>query len=553
MKLCAPVSPARRCTNPALDKTNVTYRRLTVLFAAGAVVSRVLFWVVTRRVWEDALVTLSAARNLWLGNGPVHHTGDGEVQSFTSPLGLLVAATGESVGQGLLFVRLVSLVCSVVTIAMAARISERIGVKPIAAVAVLAFLAFDQLQIMFGMAGMETQVATAVILACWLMALQRRWSVAFLLAGLAVLCRPEFGLFSVALLLLAAVRFPESRSRLYVALVAAVPVLAVLTLWTGDLVPNTIFAKSLYPWSGLQLHDISEYRSYVGDFWKPWSPLRSYNFTVTTPFPPFLLQLAAVVLLVLALVGMARCTRENILSLPAVVLVIGFVAYEIVFLVPRYFMWYVPPIAAIVVIFAGAGLSRLSLHAPRASVVLVVTVSLLYAVHIPFTFPLERRVQDDIEEGVRTPIGRVLGEAMQPGDTVVLEPPGFIGWAAGDVVMYDYPGLTSRTAVSFLAGIPRGERTLFRMIQELDPTYVVLRRSEYEWFTTNMPNVATRFEELAEFKSPEHLDLEWWGVRYFSIDTDFVVLRRHPAMPTTSVRAISTSARLSDPNDHPAE
>lgn len=54
------------------------------LFSLPAQATRLTFWFYTGRVWEDALVTITAARNVWEGFGLTHHASEPHVQSFTS-------------------------------------------------------------------------------------------------------------------------------------------------------------------------------------------------------------------------------------------------------------------------------------------------------------------------------------------------------------------------------------------------------------------------------------------------------------------------------------
>ena len=49
-------------------------RRL-LAFIGLAVLARVAFWLITDRVWEDALITVTHARNVVAGIGLTHHPG----------------------------------------------------------------------------------------------------------------------------------------------------------------------------------------------------------------------------------------------------------------------------------------------------------------------------------------------------------------------------------------------------------------------------------------------------------------------------------------------
>jgi hypothetical protein len=129
---------------------------ILAVFLALALVARLTFWLYTGRVWEDALITITAARNVWEGVGLTHHASEPYVQSLTSPISVLIPILGEWCHAGLLVLRLSSLAASVATIYFAYRIGVLLGFRWVAQVLVLTCLACDQLQIFFGMGGMET-------------------------------------------------------------------------------------------------------------------------------------------------------------------------------------------------------------------------------------------------------------------------------------------------------------------------------------------------------------------------------------------------------------
>src|SRR5437660_11536091 len=136
-------------------------------FIAAAVAARLVFWTTTNRMFEDGLTTLTAARNVPLGLGLVHHAGEGNVHGFTSALGVLIPLAGELIheGSGMLAMRLASLVAVAVAMAYARLICRELGLSGFPTAFVLAYLAFDQNMVFYGMSGMETQVAVTDILA----------------------------------------------------------------------------------------------------------------------------------------------------------------------------------------------------------------------------------------------------------------------------------------------------------------------------------------------------------------------------------------------------
>ena len=146
------------------------------MFVAVAVVSRLIFWLVTDRVWEDALITVTHARNAVAGIGLTHHPGEPVTHGFTSAVSVLVPLAGEIVvnGSGIFVLKVASLVAAATDDRAGSadlRALSRLGSWPTAARA--ADLAVGQNHIFYGMSGMETQIAVMVLL----------WSVDLLMAG----------------------------------------------------------------------------------------------------------------------------------------------------------------------------------------------------------------------------------------------------------------------------------------------------------------------------------------------------------------------------------
>lgn len=170
---------------------------LAIIFGTLALVIRIVFWVYTGRVWEDGYITLTAVRNVWLGHGLTCQVSQPRLFCFTSPLGVLIPLLPEGIHQGLLAMRLSSLVASVIAVVYAHRLCTRVGVSKVAEGFALAFIALDHSQVFFGMAGMETQVATAIILASAYYVYIRSWRATGITCGLALLARPDLVLWVV--------------------------------------------------------------------------------------------------------------------------------------------------------------------------------------------------------------------------------------------------------------------------------------------------------------------------------------------------------------------
>ena len=157
------------------------------------VAARLAIWA-TGRIWEDALITTTQARSFADGLGLTHHAGEPPTYGFTSALSVLMAIPGElvAVGGGVNATRIASLLAVVIALVYARRLATVLGLSTAATGFVLAFLALDQLQVFYGMVGMETQVAVAVLLVSTLFVIREDVMKAGLSLGVAVLARPDF-------------------------------------------------------------------------------------------------------------------------------------------------------------------------------------------------------------------------------------------------------------------------------------------------------------------------------------------------------------------------
>jgi hypothetical protein len=511
-----------------------------ILLAAIVVglIARIVFWAQTDRILDDALITVKHAKNVADGVGLTHHLGEGgPVHGFTSALSVLIPLPGELVaaGGGLLLLRLASLAAFVVAVVFAHRIAQRLEFGPWPTAFVLAYLVLDQSQVFFGMAGMETQVATAVLLAGVYYVLVEDFARSGVLLALALLARPDFVIWVVpALAFLIWRNRDRAVNTLLICAAILLPWLIFATAYYGTPIPNTIVAKSQA--FGPTFPGVTDLGGWF-DF--GWNTLKAHkdeitNLTpflernpVSTPFPELALRLVGWTVAALAVVG-AFATWRRPGFRPAIVFVVLWIAYKFVFLTVGYFEWYGVPVIAVIFLLAGAGLQRLAQARPRLVAVPALVLALAFAVHIPFTYPIEARIQHQIEDPVRDQVGRYLGEVTELGDTIATEPSGYVGYYT-NATLYDYPGLTSTTVVDALSETPKfgqGGSTL-SIVLELNPDWLVFRPFEWEALQADYPQVARRYSLEREFKVVEsETPLEQWGLKVLNYDRDFLVLHR---------------------------
>jgi hypothetical protein len=107
-----------------------------------------------------------------------------------------------------------------------------------------------------------------------------------------------------------------------------------------------------------------------------------------------------------------------------------------------------------------------------------------------------------------------------------LEPLGFMGWAAFNKTIYDYPGLGSKVAVRTMKNLPIPK--IADLVNALQPSYTVLRPNELREFVLRFPKTAARYEVAFRVRAKSDFALRNMGYAYRVIDNDFTILRRMP-------------------------
>ena len=504
-----------------------------------AFVVRLAFWVVTDRVWEDALITLAHVRNLREGLDLTHHPGEGLVHGFTSALSVLIPLAGEVVvpDSGLTMLRIASLLAGCGAVVVGFLVARDFNLGAWATAFVLVYLAVNQLQIFYGMAGMETQVATLLLLAGAYAVLREREAAAGLLAGLTILARPDLLLWAAIVVLWAWRRGLASLGRvaLPAALVVA-PWVLFTTIYYGSPIPQTIVAK------GLAYTTVPELGSGAGA-WLEWLGDRGPTaiFAVLRQFMPFyedgnvvsapidagLLAVVGLVMVALAIRG-AWVSRATPNWWPVLAYLAGFLLYWVVLLPLGYFSWYQPPFMALTAVLIGIGLE----HLPRAKrlptvvpAVLSVLLMVGVALHLPFSLPLDAATQRDVELGVRRTTGIYLAESVPAGEAVVTEAAGYLGYYSR-VTLWDHPGLTSPTSLAAMRELPRAERTLTGMVNALQPPWLAIRPHEWRDLQQRYAATAACYEERTTIGQERAPVIELNGLARWNQDWAYLVLQR---------------------------
>ena len=536
--------------SPSLSRDRARADVMLRGFIAAAVAARLVFWTTTNRMFEDGLTTITHARNVPLGLGLVHHAGEGNVHGFTSAIGVLIPLAGELVhqGSGMLAMRVASLIAVCIALVYARLICRdlRLGAFPTAFV--LAYLAFDQNMIFYGMSGMETQVAVTVILGGVYHVRRQDLVASGIWLGLAPLARPEFVLWvapALAYLALANLRRGIAAGGIAGAIVA--PWILFTTAYYGSPIPNTVVAKaavspipailsngSPLPWLEWLFGQVTGHIELLLYHFEPFHEVWS---TAAAPLPGPILIVIAVVVADLFAIGLVA-SRQVAGWWPALAFDGLFFAYRVYFIPTiNYYDWYLPPFLALVMIVVAAGLQRIYVWRPMITKFLSVALAFAFAMHVPFSFGVESKVQA-VENQVRTNVAEYLKATVPPGESVTSESAGYIGFYGG-VKLFDYPGLTSKTSVRALQALPPDQRDLPHLVAALRPDWLVLRPWELNSLREQFPEIAAEYQVVRVFQmsgvSDAQLDadgantISFGGLSETDVDEKFIVLRKNCA------------------------
>ena len=521
-----------------------------VILLTIAFLVRLVFWVYTGRTWEDALITVLHSENFYHGLGLTHFRIDDPrpLHGFTSPISVLVPLLADRfhVGWGLPFEKLISLVAGPVAVWFGYRILRDYLAPFGRAAAVLGagYLAIEHQQILWGMAGMETQIATAILLASIYFLFSGNLKASAIMSGLCLLARPDFILWTA--IATAATAYTSYRRRdfrpllMFVGLVSVVylPWLIFTTLYYGSPIPNTVVAKNLgyygYWETASSLRELltGAGRVFLLKISLPLEPVFGGN---STGFIPLVrgYWLTAICLGVITVGVVFEAIRRRWRFWPVYAFAVLFAAF-LTFRAPIVFEWYAAPLCAVFALLLAKGVADITGLLPRGSrapVAWLVTAAYLaaFAAVLPTTFRAEHNIQELVENKVRKPIGIYLSHT--PLETTIAgEPLGYIGYYSRRTY-YDYPGLCSRKVVRWLQehrNPPNGKSNKLQIFAYLKPDYLVLRRSEYEY--------GVRKPEGDFLLNEYHFEREFFvapedRVKLFhpesSFDLDFLVLARN--------------------------
>jgi hypothetical protein len=511
--------------------------------ALATLIVPLLFAAYTHEAWEDYYITLRSSRNLAEGHGLVYQIGE-KVHTFTSPLGVLVPAlgfklTGGDVGA-LWFLRALSALALAASAMLLLKHTRALQWPRLAAGLAIVLGLLEAKVVACSINGMETAFLVFFATLAWTELVRDagpRWRwLALAYAGL-MWTRPDACVLAAAMTLAATLFRPRTPSRAttpqltwYRAVLTAILLGGLLYapwfLWAwhyyGSPVPQTIIAKSIYT-PGFSVTRI---------LLAPWHCLVSHT-SLDDIFMPIYARngwpavlgliggaLARVAAFLWVIPALPRPTRAASFAL-----LLGGVYLQQILPYP----WYFAPwtlLGALALAGAGAALLRVPRPAVQRTTRVLVGVTAGIVVAVMLAQAWSARLQQHlIEDQGRRQIGLWLRDHARAGDTVFLEPIGYIGYFS-QLKILDFPGLTAPEVSRIVRGGGRGGYA--RLIDDLRPSWLVLRPYEIQQQNLQDSGKLAGYDAVGFWTQREKVDAIAFlpGRSWLEFDAEFVVYHR---------------------------
>jgi len=414
------------------------------------ILTRLYFWKLLPFAIEDAYITFRYARNLTRGLGLVFNAGE-KVMGFTSPLWTVWSAAGIALNvEPTVWTRLSTLGLECIALVLVTRmLLEKFGA--LSAWAFALFYASWTFLAAMAMSGMEN-TAVFCLLALSAFLVDRKSRFAGVALGLLALSRPE-GAVLAGIVALAA----PWRQR-FVALAIALAGFGALTAYYGSPIPQSLTAKAqVYGTPG----------PWTGRHWYEWIvPFAFWRWPATMEGSVlFAMAVVAGPALVAAVLTLARRRTEAVglaaMCFAGLAVWIAYSAFGV-----AYFAWYLVLPVATAALLVAIGL-------PMVTRGLWIPVGLLVFLAGSWTVgPELYRARGQAEYLGFAAASRALGEASHPGETVLLEPIGMIGWGT-KLRIVDEIGLVSPWVAKRRK---QGDGWMTDVLLREHPRWLVIRR-----------------------------------------------------------------------------
>ncbi|RIK10066.1 MAG: hypothetical protein DCC49_04650 [Acidobacteria bacterium] len=475
---------------------------LTKLLAATLLLAGLVLrlWLIfgVRYTEEDSLITLRYAKHLWRGDGLTYNVGE-KVMGFTSPLWTMMTAPIAGVNSygmarvGLGLLCLAFYVAAVGIILGLAKTSFRLA--PAGFLVLTALLALEPRLVTESVGGMEMSLFVLFMASSALAIEKNKFGLAFLVASLSFLTRPEGVLLWVVVF--AHIWYIKRKAPLQQAVLFSAPVvlpwLAFASAYFGSPVALSARAKSGWSSGG---ESVLSTLTRPGDLEVVWRDMTVGRLTGL----PAGLRGAAVAAVaatwVLGLWSAFRRERGTALMLQALM---GALLLFYYFGRAIYFPWYAVTSLVVLAVAAGCvaddlvdvvregtgdGDTPVHTKVPSqgrqiGSRIVSVTAVLVALIACIAMWPRLGNAKEFqlYEESVRQPIGEYLRECTDNDSAVMLEPIGYIGYFS-DRRILDLGGLVSPELAATRDKLEPGWGA--REVHALRPEYLILRAGEVE-------------------------------------------------------------------------
>jgi hypothetical protein len=504
------------------------------LFLAAMAIAPLAYVWYTAQIWEDYFITFRYSQNLCDGLGAVYNPGE-RVHGFTSPLGMLLPAltylaTGRSAYPAALWIfRIISVAAYAGGGLLIWRALTASPFGCFTAITFAVLYAFEAKSVAFSTNGMETGLMLFWL--AWALCLIGQGPGVWLTRGLAwaglMWTRPDGCVYITALsagelLLCGCGRKSLAASFLKSAAIAAFvysPWLAWTSWYYGSPIPQTLLAKAPLPATNLPGRWFTIAGRLPERAEAIFAPVY-YPFLWNSPrwigWFSRLLALGAGAYWLLP----SRDLRARVASFSFMLLTSYFCYMEVVF------PWYLPPAALCGLVVLASIIGSLSQAerigwAARPALVMVATASLYLLI---INANMMKAQQNEIEWGVRAPIGRWLGERARDDQSVYLEAIGYIGYFSHAHII-DFPGLISPQVTRL-----RREKhlTFGSLVDAIHPDWTVLRQREVPGVFATSPAFRTEYAPVKEFNDAARVATFTWlpGQSFLEFDADYIISKR---------------------------
>ncbi len=477
--------------------------------------------IATEQVWDEWFITFRYSRNLVSGQGLVYASAadaadiggatasERRVQGYTSPLGVLIAAVGDSASSGpshhagLWTTRLVSVTAlAAAAMCLAGLLRQRTLTDAWAPLVACVLMVADAKTIAFSGNGQPVALLVlGVLLMLTGLAGVGRWSLHAVAAGIALLAYADTnGLIWIATVAAAAIARPmlDRAATLRVVVPAAIIGLAIYLPWLigswvyyGQPIPHAITAAAGAHVLVDQVALLAPIRQAAAVFAPAFAYMGGW---------PAWVPVCSVVLSLLAIALAFAPSADRLARTASLAFVLGLAALTLIELrngmvQPGSY----PPVAVLGLVALAAGLPGIIDRLPlrlrpalwlrtlqAAAIICLLAMSAMSWVQAAV-------VQREIADKVRRNVGLWLKENVQPGQIVLVETAGAIAHYS-DAHVLDWPGTVSPRIVALRGG---NKRRFLDVAAELQPHWLILR--------TPQINVAELIPAIRQNYTPRHI------------------------------------------------